>query len=156
MRFFLIFLLVSGCGSDDGGSTASVANPLYGDWLIDGNICARGLILKEDGGYRSGRFCLDHVNNIIETQETSGLFEADQENLTITFTPQKSSCPDIEKSPLNLNYVLSQDNLTLKDGSSILSYSRWVNDSSNSSGTEFVFGCFDEDGGFTKRDIADL
>jgi hypothetical protein len=151
--------LVSACGwaglvdgdDDSSSALASQADMLIGNWLNDGPgfACGAGFIFGGVDQFRHIRMCDPGL-----AQVTDGVYDASNGQLTLI--PHESSCPFIPGA--TWSYRVNGDTLTLQNSAGILAFERFPDAppaQADSSG-RLVFGCYDTEDVFTRRELQPL
>ncbi len=136
-----------GCGGGDD------APAFVGKWLyVADNGCAVGIQFDADGTFVDQILCISGTT--AQDQAATGRYTVEGDQITLIV--EKASCTLADDPTAfdsdSFKYTLSDGNLILSDGESVLSLDR--NDAKTSDGAIIAFGCFLDDGTFRKSPLA--
>ena len=157
IRLYLVYCFsfnFISCGDENSsGKTVSIENKFNGSWF--GPIiaeCIPSLVIEKEE-YFYGLSCLNSVEtDILEVQGIAGTILIDENKGLLKISPKQSSCSE-DLQAVQYEYSLNDDNnrMVITIDGSLIEYSKEEDISDEgSSGLVVNFGCYDEEGIFTK------
>jgi len=139
--------MVMSCGGDD---SQTPQERLVGSWVYSNSSGSTGIDLKfgSDANYSVQLLQLTSTTSANDEVET-GIYSATDS--TITFTPQKYTCP-VPDPTYTLTYNFNGDSLAMLFSSGAIAFTRYTGPASTNAA--LTFGCFQSDGTFFTSPLA--
>jgi hypothetical protein len=141
LKYLLLpLVLLTACGSSSDDKSPS---SLYNSWVLSTDVGTEGWTFKSNKTYSYIGLRLTSSNTANAYEELGSI---DVTDTTVTFTPQKWSCPSADPQ-FSATYSLGHDSLDLAFPTRVALYS--LNTAAASTNANLALGCFDTTGAFT-------